>query len=179
VTADDGVVARAKAGDPDAWRELYVAHAGRLVVWLGTLPSGDAAASPEDLAADAWLTAANRITAFNGSSTEFAGWLFGIARNVARNARRRTARRATVPDTLEDPGYAPVVDSVEVGAVTDDWLRGVLIGLPPREREIVACIDVVGLGVAETAAALGVSAIAVRVGHHRALARLRRSGTLD
>jgi RNA polymerase sigma-70 factor (ECF subfamily) len=55
----------------------------------------------------------------------------------------------------------------------------VLFGLPPREREIVACIDVVGLGVAESAAALGVSAIAVRVGHHRALARLRRSGTLD
>jgi RNA polymerase sigma-70 factor (ECF subfamily) len=76
---DDDLVHRAKAGDQDAWRELYTAHAGRLVVWLHTLTGGDAAVSPEDLASEAWLTAADKIGGFEGSSSDFAGYLFGSA----------------------------------------------------------------------------------------------------
>ncbi len=38
---DDDVVARAKDGDPEAWRRLHRAHAGRLLAWLSTRPSGD------------------------------------------------------------------------------------------------------------------------------------------
>ena len=91
-TADDETISRAKDGDHEAWRALYVAHAGRLLVWLRTLPSGDAGVAPEDLASDTWLTAASRIADFRGSSSEFAGWMFGIARLQARNVERRTRR---------------------------------------------------------------------------------------
>ena len=38
----------------------------------------------------------------------------------------------------------------------------------------MACIDVVGLDVASTAAALGMKPTAVRVARHRALGRLRK-----
>jgi RNA polymerase sigma-70 factor (ECF subfamily) len=48
-----------------------------------------------------------------------------------------------------------------------------LASLPPREREVLACLEVVGLDVATTAAALGLSATAVRVARHRGLRRLR------
>jgi RNA polymerase sigma-70 factor, ECF subfamily len=41
---------------------------------------------------------------------------------------------------------------------------------------VVACIDVVGLDVTSTAAALDMTATAVRVAHHRALKRLRGLG---
>ncbi len=50
------------------------------------------------------------------------------------------------------------------------WL---LSHLSERERQVVACIDVVGLDVAATAAALQMSATAVRVARHRGLRRLR------
>ena len=101
---DDDVIERARGGDASAWQELYESLAGRLVLWLRTRPSGDPAAAPEDLAAEAWLVAAGRIADFTEGRAEFAGWLFGIARNHALNAARRTARRATVPTETLDFG---------------------------------------------------------------------------
>ena len=169
--SDDELVERAKAGDTHAWRELYRAHAGRLLVWLNTRPSEDAAISSEDLAAEAWLTAAQKIKEFHGSSSDFAGWIFGIARNLAANSRRRSLRRVTqptseVPETTYDDGPEPLL-------VARDWVAHALRALPPRERDVVACMDVVGLDAESTARALGMSPVAVRVARHRGLKKLR------
>jgi RNA polymerase sigma-70 factor (ECF subfamily) len=144
-------------------------------VWLRSLPSGDAGIAPEDLAADTWLTAASKIADFRGSSSDFAGWLFGIARRQARNAERRTSRRRTAPAThatldLANPGPTPAAGD---SADAEGWIRWLLSHLPERERQVVACIEVVGLDVGSTATALGISGPAVRVAHHRALKRLR------
>jgi RNA polymerase sigma-70 factor (ECF subfamily) len=173
VTSDDDLIRRAKAGEGDAWRELYRAHAGRLAVWLRAVGSGDVALGPEDIAAEAWLTAASKIDGFHGTGEEFGGWLFGIARKIAANVRRRSGRRATfgaAPDDL-DAVAAPVPPSDD--AEQADWVRSVLADLPRREREVLGCIEVIGLDVATTAAALGMSATAVRVARHRGLRRLR------
>ncbi|WP_109505908.1 RNA polymerase sigma factor [Nocardioides speluncae] len=179
----DDLILRAKDGDPQAWRELYAAHAGRLVVWLRTLPTGDTAVAPDDLAAEAWLTAAEKIAGFSGSRSEFAGWLFGIARLLATNARRRSNRRATSPSDLlhghaSDHHHLAPVPDVGHQVIGEEWVRGVLADLPRREREVVACMDVVGLDVEGTAVALGMSRTAVRVARHRALTRLRRTVVL-
>lgn len=173
MSADDAVVQRAKLGDPEAWRELYRAHAGRLVLWLGTRPSGDSAVASEDLAAEAWLTAAQKIRDFSGTSDDFAGWLFGIARNLSTNTHRRSGRRAT------SPVAEPPEGSAGVGADTDvsgrDWVIRTLDTLPPRERDVIACLEVVGLDIEATARVLGITAVAVRVARHRGLRRLRKS----
>lgn len=174
MNTDDDVIARARRGESDAWRELYESLTGRLVVWLRTRPSGDTAATAEDLAADAWLVAAERISDFRGDSSDFAGWLFGIARNHATNARRRTLRRAT--DLAAEPVDAASRDrelSVADGAASLDWIRRLLAQLPAREGEVIACTEVVGISTATTAQALGISSTAVRVARHRGLARLR------
>ena len=55
-----------------------------------------------------------------------------------------------------------------------DTLRlHVLASLPERERDVVTCREVLDLDVPSTAQALGISSVAVRVAHHRALRRLR------
>jgi len=172
---DDDVVARARRGDEEAWAQLYGAHAGRLVVWLRTMPSGDAASAAEDIAADAWLTAAQSLAKFSGTSDDFAGWLFSIARNVAGNRRRTSTRRATHPHATNVP------DGIDWGSADDgslrvngnDLTRRLLAHLSPREAEVISCIDVVGLDAAATAQALGMSPTAVRVARHRGLRRLR------
>ncbi len=170
VREDDELISRAKQGDGEAWRELYQAHAGRLVIWLGTRPSRDAAVQSEDLAAEAWLTSAGKIAEFQGTSDEFAGWIFGIARNLSRNATRRSNRRGTDPtDELDRPSS----DDLEALLAGRDWVRRALARLPERERDVVACLDVVGLDVAQTARALDMSPVAVRVAHHRGLRKLR------
>jgi len=170
---DDDLIHRAKAGDQEAWRELYTAHAGRLVVWLHTLTGGDAAVSPEDLASDAWLTAADKIGGFEGSSSDFAGYLFGIARLLALNDRRRAGRRRTsAADPADLTAMSPTTEPIS--EIEDmSWIRSRLAGLPPREREVVACLEVVGLDVATTATILGLSPTAVRVARHRGLRKLR------
>nr|WP_246416092.1 sigma-70 family RNA polymerase sigma factor [Nocardioides luti] len=167
------MVRRAKQGDPDAWRDLYRAHAARLVLWLGTRPSGDAAVAAEDLANEAWLVAAGKVAEFTGSSSDFAGWLFGIARNLSTNTHRRSQRRHTDPSAEPDAGAVPATEGPESLLVARDWVTRLLRHLPPRERDVVACLEVVGLDVEGTARALGISPVAVRVARHRGLKRLR------
>jgi len=171
VRADDELVTAAKQGDAAAWRELYRAHAGRLLLWLEarSVPGGEA---PDDLAAAAWLVAAERIADFSGTASDFGGWLFGIARKHAANASRRSATRTRGLDTLAADARRTAAGP-ETGILADAWVREALAALPPRERDVVACTEVLDLDVSATAAALGMSAVAVRVARHRGLKRLR------
>ena len=167
---DDDVIAAAKRGDQDAWRALYRAHAGRLVVWLETRSGSDTAVTAEDVAAQAWLIAAEKVADYTGDANEFGGWLFGIARRVAANSRRRSGRRHTDP-VADAPTIA--VAGPDTTVPDQDSVRVLLARLSPRERDVVACVDVVGFSTAEAAQALGMSQVAVRVARHRALRRLR------
>ena len=168
---DDAVVAAAKTGDQDAWRALYRAHAGRLVVWLGTRSGTDSAVAAEDVAAQTWLTAAEKVADYEGGADEFGAWLFGIARRVAANSRRRSGRRRT--DPVAEAPVGSDVAGPDTSIPDQAWIRDLLAGLSPRERDVVACVDVVGLSTADTARALGMTQVAVRVARHRALRRLR------
>jgi RNA polymerase sigma-70 factor (ECF subfamily) len=175
------LVVAARRGEPDAWRELYRLHNRRLTVWLSSLLLPDSAASPEDIAAEAWLTAAGKISGFGGGDDGFAAWLFTIARNHASNSRRTALRRRTDPVSVQDaPESTWGSTSSNLAPIDElDSTRQLLSHLTPREAEVVACIDVVGLDVASTAAALGMKPTAVRVARHRALGRLRRVLTSD
>lgn len=171
----DPLVSAARTGDQTAWRKLYLMHAQRLNVWLRTLPQADWASSPDDVAAEAWLTAAAKIGEFGGSDDDFGGWLFTIARNHASNSHRKAVRRRTDPTAAEfsmDAIVEPAEDRFDT-IDGQDTTRQLLAHLSPREAEVVACIDVVGLDVASTARLLGMKPTAVRVARHRALGRLR------
>ncbi|MBO0845494.1 MAG: RNA polymerase sigma factor [Nocardioides sp.] len=172
---DDEVVGRAKSGDPEAWRVLYQQQTPRLRIWLRALPTGDAAVDSDDVVASAWLTASRRILEFTGTSADFAGWLFTIARNVALTTQARSARRATRP--VDCNGADPVLWGTAAdpaGTVEGvDLALALIRGLPRRESEVVACIDLAGFDIATTAEVLGISRAAVRVSHHRGISRLR------
>lgn len=169
--ADDEIVAAAKRGDSAAWRDLYRAHAGRLLLWLEAR-AAISSESADDLAAATWLVAAERIVDFNGTSSDFGGWLFGIARNHAANAWRRSGTRTRGLGTLA-AGLRQDHPGPEHSMIADDWVRQSLAGLPPRERDVIACMEVLDLDVTATARALGMTAVAVRVARHRGLKRLR------
>jgi RNA polymerase sigma-70 factor (ECF subfamily) len=173
----DALVRAAQDGDEDAWRRLYSLHAQRLVGWLGTLPMLDSASSADDIASQVWLTAASKIHDFRGSDDDFGGWLFAIARNHARNNYRKSVGRQTRAADIQDPAdvlFLAVPPDAPDLVEALDAVRRLLAALSPREAEVVACIDVVGLDVRTTATALGMKPTAVRVARHRALGRLRK-----
>jgi len=171
--ADDELIARAKEGDPEAWRELYGQHAGRLLAWLQLRPTGDSVMAAEDVASEAWFVAAAKVGGFRGTSSDFAGWLFGIARRIGANAKRTAERRATTPQAPEDlaPATAPVEDHASDHERLD-WVRSVLAPLSPRERDAIGLVDVLGLDTRTAAEVLGISSVALRVARHRGLRRL-------
>jgi RNA polymerase sigma-70 factor (ECF subfamily) len=172
----DDLVAAARSGDEQAWRELYLLHGRRLIVWLRSLPMADVASSADDIASEAWLTAAEKVGQFRGSDDDFAGWLFTIARNHASNRHRTALRRRTEPVAVESSPEVLSRSFEDPNSHVDsqDATRALLAHLTPREAQVVACIDVVGLDVASTATALGMKPTAVRVARHRALGRLRK-----
>lgn len=174
---DDDVIALAKEGDADAWRQLYRLHASRLSALMRVVPTGDNAVANEDLVAHAWLTAADRIATFTGDADAFGGWLYAIARNQGAHARRKSAHAAAPIATGNGVELAEAAGLAEdAGAEVErmSWIRDVLAELPPKQRDVIACMDVVGLGIEATGQALGLSPSAVRVNRHRGLARLRR-----
>jgi RNA polymerase sigma-70 factor, ECF subfamily len=168
---DDPTITAAKQGEAEAWRLLYRDHAGRLVVWLSTRAGADSAVSAEDIAAETWLTAASKLQEFSGSAHDFGGWLFGIARNQALNTRRRDSRRRTEP--VAAPPELSSAGAADETVGETERVRSLLSALPPRERDVLACLEVVDLDIAQTAQALGLSQGAVRVARHRGLRRLR------
>ena len=78
---------------------------------------------PEDLASDAWLTAADKIGSFEGSSSEFAGYSFGIACLLALNDRRRAGRRRTsAADPADLTAMSPTTEPIR--EIEDmSWIR--------------------------------------------------------
>jgi RNA polymerase sigma-70 factor (ECF subfamily) len=172
----DALVAAARTGDERAWAQLYASIAGRLEAWLRWLPDLDAASSPEDIASQAWLTAASKIHEFRGSDDDFAGWLFGIARRHALNQYRKDVRRRTAPTDVQQDADTLVDTAVDdvAGVDAQDRMRQLLAGLSPREAEVIACVDVIGLDVRGAAEALDMNPTAVRVARHRGLNRLRK-----
>ena len=115
--------------------------------------------------------AASKIADFDGSASDFAGYLFGIARKLSASSLRRSQRRRTEPGEVEahldaTPDPTMVIDA-------HDWVRDAIASLPERERGAVGLVDGLGFDNRAAAEALGISTVAVRVARHRGLRRLR------
>ena len=140
---DDDLVVRAKSGDEAAWRDLYEAHAGRLLLWLRSRPSGDAAVAFEDVAAEAWLTAAQRIADFSGNSSYFAGWLFGIDLRLVLSTMFRAIPNSQPANSEEDPVKPAIFcDAIsQVSAAAEDVAAAAspVSSVPSQTRSRPAC----------------------------------------
>src|SRR5687768_16781518 len=98
---DLDLVARARAGDLDAFGALVTRHQHRLVNFVRLMMSSAADRdAAEDVAQEAFLRAYRALGQFRGQST-FRTWLYQIATNVARthSARRRDRHEAQEPES--------------------------------------------------------------------------------
>ncbi|WP_328774147.1 RNA polymerase sigma factor [Streptomyces sp. NBC_00286] len=187
--------ARIRAGDPDAFAELFGAHA-RAVYSHAARLTGDLGAA-EDVVSLTFLEAwrlrerlrpdapAPEQGLPDGELSEGDGlrpWLYGIATNVLRNtrraARRHSAALARLPDRPAEHDTVPDFADELLGRMADTErlaaARAALGRLRRPEREVFALCVWSGLSYAAAGEALGVPASTVRSRLARARQRLRR-----
>jgi RNA polymerase sigma-70 factor (ECF subfamily) len=172
------LIARAQAGDMDAFADLVMAHADRLfAVLLRMTGSRDEAG---DLAQEVLLRAWRGIGGFRGGSSFFT-WLYRIAMNEATRSRQRAARRPpSVP--IGEPGTSaldvPAPARDEPGAQAEqrelrDALARALASLPSGYRAAIVLRDIEGLSTREAAEITGVSEAAFKSRLHQARLKVR------
>jgi RNA polymerase sigma-70 factor (ECF subfamily) len=168
--------ARIRAGDPEAFRELFRDYA-QLVYRHAVRSTGDWAAA-EDVVSLTFLEAWRLREKLRDEGESPRPWLMGIAVNVLRNtgraARRHERALARVPVRDALPDFADelvgrIADSEELAAA-----KSALEQLRRSEREVFALCVWSGLGYAEAAEALGVPVGTVRSRLSRARTRLRK-----
>jgi RNA polymerase sigma-70 factor, ECF subfamily len=170
--ADDArLIARAQAGDRDAFARLYDRHYDPIRRYLCTaLRDGHDA---EDAAQDVFVHAFRALPRYEVRAQPLRRWLFRIARNVAIDRARRRRSSPQDPATMEaclGGGTTEAIDAVLSAAA----LRTHLARLPQSQREILFLRYAAGLDPSELAALTQRTPAAVRQLHHRALVELRR-----
>lgn len=166
------VLARAVAGDADAFTRLWRATHPALLRYLRVRAGGRA----EDLAAETWLKVVERLPTFRGDEQGFRAWLVTIARHLHVDAVRRAARRPEAPTgepLLLDAGpVAPDPAEEVLDRLSTEAALRLVATLPAEQAEMVTLRVVVGLDVAQVAALVGRRPGTVRVAVHRGLRRL-------
>jgi RNA polymerase sigma-70 factor, ECF subfamily len=130
--------------------------------------------SADDVAQEVCIALVSALPRYRDMGRPFASFVFGIASHKVADAMRLAARRAIPTEDLPDgPDGRPGPEETVVADLDAQRVRALLARLPSHQRELVVLRILTGLSAEETGAALGMSAGAVRVAQHRALARLR------
>jgi RNA polymerase sigma-70 factor (ECF subfamily) len=128
----------------------------------------------DDVAQEVCLAVLAALPRYRDIGRPFASFVFGIASHKMADATRSASRLAVPYDNLPDgPDDGPGPEETVVAYIEAQRARALLAQLPHHLRELLILRVVTGLSAAETGSVLGMSAGAVRVAQHRALARLR------
>ena len=178
VNDDAELLQRIRAGATDEFAELVRRHQTRVFVILHRYERDDHRV--EDLAQETFLKAWRALEQFDGRAP-FEHWISRIAVRTALDHLRREKRHRNeiglpelgddVLDWLRSPDEKSELSSRDAAEV----LHRAMQHLSPADRMIITMQELEGHSVKEIAAALGISAIAVRVRAVRARAKLKRA----
>jgi RNA polymerase sigma-70 factor (ECF subfamily) len=198
--ADAELVARLRAGDEAAFRELVASYHEALVrVALIYVRRRDVA---EEVVQDTWLAVLRGLDRFEGRSS-LKTWIFRILANIAKTRAAREGRVIPV-STLDDPTlvaepavpperFRPPYDPSRPGwwaSPPAEWqlpderllqsealdvVRDAIDDLPASQRAVITLHDVLGWSPEEVRNALEITATNERVLLHRARSKVRRA----
>ncbi len=175
--SDESLVTRVLDGEKDAFAVLVRRYNQRIYRVARSILRDEGEA--EDVAQQAMVLAYQKLGQWRKTST-YSRWLTRIAANEAysRLRKRKRALENQVTDTYSDdrdagPEMALARQQVaaRIELAVDD--------LPPEHRSVFVLRDVEELNTAETAAALEISEVSVRVRLHRARVKMREILTAE
>ena len=170
--SDEEILARASAGDRDAFGMLYERYVERIFnyVYYRTGNVNDA----EDLTARVFQRAMNHIVNYTDRGVPFSAWLYRIAHNLVANWHRDRSRRQEIP--ISDAPLVAKGDAPEASLVHTEQQESLLrlIRSLPDERQTLLILKFVEhYSNAEIGTIMGRSEGAVKSLYHRTLLALR------
>jgi RNA polymerase sigma-70 factor (ECF subfamily) len=175
LTPESELVARAKAGDLDAFEQLAGAHADRVYTVVLRLV-GDRVEA-EDVVQETLLRAWRGIGRFQGRAMVFT-WLYRIAVNESNRALERRSRRGTTVPVDDEAVQLPAPAHEGPARRTErkelrDALELAIADLDPPYRTALVLRDIEGLSTREAAKIVGVGEAAFKSRLHQARLRVR------
>ncbi|MCX5255306.1 RNA polymerase sigma factor [Streptomyces canus] len=174
---------RIRAGDPDAFAELYDQCARSVYNHAFRLTADWSVA--EDVMSATFMEAWRRRTSIEADGGSLRPWLLGIATNVSRSHYRSNRRYRAAAGAAAGAGAAEVADHAEETAGRVDDRRRIaatltaLGSLRRPEREVLVLCLWEGLEYADAARALGIPVGTVRSRLSRARGRLRKLAEVE
>jgi len=172
-TRESILVERARAGDRQAFGELYDRYAALTFRHFHCLV-GDRQTT-EDLTAQTFLQALQAIGRYEERGIPFQVWLLRIARNLAINHWRIRRNHSNGDNGLERKDSMPSPESLCEAKLLEEEVWRAVRRLRGDQRQVIVLRFVDGLSYPEVAQVLGKSIGAVRVVQYRALSALRRA----
>jgi RNA polymerase sigma-70 factor, ECF subfamily len=171
---DDDLLRRARDGEGEAFGSLY--RRRQAGIFRFALRMTGSRALAEDVTQETFMALIQQPEAYDPSRGSLCAYLFGIARNqVLRHLQRQ---RPSVPldgPLAEASGALPEAlvsrdgpDDQLARAEVVAGVRQAILRLPPSFRETVVLCELIGLGYADAAQALGCPVGTVRSRLHRA-----------
>jgi RNA polymerase sigma-70 factor, ECF subfamily len=158
-------VSRAKEGDREALRFLYVSYSHNIYGYVRSIVRDDHEA--EDVTQHVFAKLMTTIGKYDDRGVPFFAWLLRMARNVAIDHLR--ANRVAPIEGVADTGSMSDPD-IDQGHI----VREALAALPKEQRQVVILRHVVGLTPGEIADRMGRSESSVHGLHHRGRRMLQR-----
>jgi RNA polymerase sigma-70 factor (ECF subfamily) len=154
-----GAIDRAKEGDREAVRFLYVTYADNVYGYVRSIVREDHKA--EDVTQEVFLKLIDAIRKYERRSVPFSAWLLRVARNVALDhIRRARTTPCEVVRGADESSHGLVIER------SRDF-REALESLPDDQRRVLVLRHIVGLSPGEIAAQLGRTEASVHGLHHR------------
>lgn len=187
---DDALIARAKAGDFEAFEELVGRYQDKVYRLAFRFVRNETEA--KEIVQDTLLSVWRKLDGFKGDSA-FGSWLFRVTANAALMRLRSQRRHAEVSTEELPPGFLDTPQSSygQILSHGENWARrpdeelqseelrekiqAAVDGLPEIYRTVFLVRDVDGLSTEETAEALQLSVPTVKTRLHRARLALRES----
>ena len=159
-------VARAKEGDQEALRYLYLRYADNVYGYVRSILRDEYEA--EDVTQHVFAKLMTVIGKYQEREVPFAAWILRVARNVALDHARQ--RRPIPCEEVREP---EVTEEHETAHHRSLALRDALATLPDEQREVLVLRHLVGLSPGEIAGRLGRTEPSIHGLHHRGRGALR------
>jgi RNA polymerase sigma-70 factor (ECF subfamily) len=158
-------VARAKEGDREALRFLYIVYSHNIYGYVRSIVHDDHEA--EDVTQHVFAKLMTTLVKYDDRGVPFFAWLLRLARNVAIDHLR--ANRLVPTEKVLDADMSSGIDMDR-----SETVRAALATLPDQQRQVVLLRHVVGLTPGEIADRMGRTESSVHGLHHRGRRALQR-----